>query len=157
MTYSALAACTYTAQVTCQGLANDDMTDEQREALDPNSAEYSMRVLGAKIEIVSRVLYIVVLWLTKAAMLAFCRRLTVSSHFTANVKDHKCMLTSSLSQERLGKYKMRIRIGIVLLATSWLADFLITMLNCRPFPMNWQIYPDPGRMCNPRRNSLHRT
>ncbi|KAI0892513.1 hypothetical protein F4806DRAFT_499920 [Annulohypoxylon nitens] len=127
VTYSALAACTYTAQVTCQGLANDDMTDEQREALDPNSAEYSMRVLGAKIEIVSRVLYIVVLWLTKAAMLAFCRRLT----------------------ERLGKYKMRIRIGIVLLATSWLADFLITMLNCRPFPMNWQIYPDPGPQCYP--------
>ncbi|KAI1090919.1 hypothetical protein F5B19DRAFT_503463 [Rostrohypoxylon terebratum] len=125
ITYSALAACTYVAQVTCQGLANDDMTNDQRQSLDPNSAEYFMRVLGSKIEVVSRVLYIVVVWLTKAAMLAFCQRLT----------------------ERLGKYRNRIRIGIALLVMSWLADFLIAMLNCRPFHKNWQIYPDPGPQC----------
>ncbi|KAI1214265.1 uncharacterized protein F4807DRAFT_468184 [Annulohypoxylon truncatum] len=125
--YSVLAACTQVAVVKCKGLANDDMTPEQRASLDPEGEEYALRVLGAKIEIVSRVLYLVVLWMTKAAMLAFCRRLT----------------------ERLGKYKKRIWVGIILLAASWLADFLITIFNCRPFPMNWQIYPDPGQMCYP--------
>ncbi|KAI1453122.1 hypothetical protein F4805DRAFT_386755 [Annulohypoxylon moriforme] len=127
LTYSALAANTYIALVKCKGLANDDMTPEKRESLDPQSEEFSLRVLGAKIEIVSRVIYIVVLWMTKAAMLAFCRRLT----------------------ERLGKYKKRIRFGFALLAATWLADFLITMFNCRPFPRNWQIYPDPGPTCYP--------
>ncbi|KAI0882930.1 uncharacterized protein GGS22DRAFT_190907 [Annulohypoxylon maeteangense] len=127
LTYSALAASTYVALVTCKGLANDDMSPDQRESLDPQGEEYTLRVLGAKIEIVSRVLYTVVLWLTKAAMLAFCRRLT----------------------ERLGKYKTRIRVGFALLAASWIADFLITMFNCRPFPMNWQVYPDPGPTCYP--------
>ncbi|KAI2472728.1 hypothetical protein F4781DRAFT_444436 [Annulohypoxylon bovei var. microspora] len=127
VTYSALAASTHIAVVKCKGLANDDMTFEERKSLDPDSEEYSLRVLGAKIEIVSRVLYTVVLWLTKAAMLAFCRRLT----------------------ERLGKYRIRIRIGFALLVASWLADFIITMVNCRPFPANWQIYPDPGPVCYP--------
>lgn len=39
------------------------------------------RTLGAKIYIATRVLYTVVLWLTKGAMLAFCQRLTVRQLF----------------------------------------------------------------------------
>ncbi|KAI1370631.1 hypothetical protein F4677DRAFT_465024 [Hypoxylon crocopeplum] len=125
--YSALMVCAHISLVNYGGLSNDGMTPMQRELLDPQSTEYSMRMRGAQLEIVSRIIYTVVLWLTKGAMLGFCRRLT----------------------ERFGQYEKRIRIGFVLLGTTWLADFLITMLSCRPFPRNWQIQPDPGEACHP--------
>ncbi|KAI1101358.1 hypothetical protein F4804DRAFT_335339 [Jackrogersella minutella] len=125
--YSALIASTYIALSKCRGLANNDMLEDERKSLDIQSEEYSLRVLGTKLEMVSRILYTVVLWLTKAAMLAFCQRLT----------------------ERLGQYRTRIRIGFAILGITWLADFLITMLSCGPVRKNWQIYPDPGESCYP--------
>ncbi|KAI0380646.1 hypothetical protein F5Y04DRAFT_281673 [Hypomontagnella monticulosa] len=127
LAYSAQAACTYAELVTANGLANDGMTPDERMLLSPDSEEYAMRVLGSKLEVVTRVQYITVLWLTKAAMLAFCQRLT----------------------SRLGEYRTRIRVGFAMLAVTWVSDILVTMLSCRPLYMNWQINPDPGVECHP--------
>lgn len=49
------------------------------------------------------------------------------------------------SQDRFGAYRWRIRVGFLLLGTTWLVNFLFVMLDCRPFSSNWQIQPDPGR------------
>lgn len=43
--------------------------------------------------------------------------------------------------------KIRIRIGAVLLAVSYLATILSMLLSCQPFHRLWQIYPDPGSWC----------
>ena len=42
--------------------------------------------------------------------------------------------------------KIRIRIGAVLLATTFLATFLTILLGCYPIKKHWQINPDPGSM-----------
>ncbi|OTB01620.1 hypothetical protein M426DRAFT_14238 [Hypoxylon sp. CI-4A] len=125
--YAAVTAATHITVVTCEGLDNSGMSEEERILLDPYSKEHSLRTLGSKAELALNILYPGLLWLTKAATLAFCRRLT----------------------ERLGQYRKRIRFGFVLLGTTWLANFLISMLVCRPLSMNWQIYPDPGCPCHP--------
>lgn len=43
--------------------------------------------------------------------------------------------------------KIRIRIGAVLLAVTYLATILSIVLSCQPFHRLWQIYPDPGSQC----------
>ncbi|OTB01621.1 hypothetical protein M426DRAFT_63663 [Hypoxylon sp. CI-4A] len=125
--YSALTASAHVVVVKCKGQANDNMTAKQRASLDPASKEYSIRTIASKFELIQRVLYFTTLWLTKASMLAFCRRLT----------------------ERLSNYRSREHIGFAILGATWIADFLIAMLNCRPFHKNWQINPDPGAACYP--------
>ncbi|KAI5862524.1 hypothetical protein GGS23DRAFT_597327 [Durotheca rogersii] len=127
MVYAALTAGCYFLLVVYRGLANNGLTPEQRAALEPGGLEYAQRIGGSKATIYCRILYTVVCWMTKGAMLAFCLRLT----------------------ERFGKYEKRIRAGFVILVVSWVADFLITMLSCRPFHDYWQIWPDPGEMCQP--------
>ncbi|KAI1776796.1 hypothetical protein F4818DRAFT_457468 [Hypoxylon cercidicola] len=125
--YSALAVAMHISICVCKGLSNDRMTAEQRGSLEPGSEEYSLRIRGAKFVLFSQVLYVLTMWLTKAAMLAFYKRLT----------------------DRFGAYRTRIHVGFLLLGVTWLADFLATMLSCQPFYKNWQINPDPGRQCYP--------
>lgn len=43
--------------------------------------------------------------------------------------------------------RIRIRIGAVLLAVTFLATFLTILLGCLPVSKHWQIYPDPGSTC----------
>ncbi|KAI8962938.1 hypothetical protein F5Y11DRAFT_346966 [Daldinia sp. FL1419] len=126
-TYAALTATTHFSLVQYQGLANSDMTPDQRASLAPESKEYQQRVFGSKLELVERIVYTIVLWLTKVAMLVFSQRLT----------------------SRLGAYTKRIRFGFGLLGVTWLVDFLVTLLACRPLHKNWQINPDPGDTCYP--------
>ena len=40
--------------------------------------------------------------------------------------------------------RIRIQIGAVLLATSFVATFLAILLGCYPIEKHWQINPDPG-------------
>ena len=40
--------------------------------------------------------------------------------------------------------KIRIRIGYVLIGTTYMATELSILFGCRPFHKNWQINPDPG-------------
>ncbi|KAI6091284.1 hypothetical protein F4821DRAFT_281210 [Hypoxylon rubiginosum] len=123
--YSAVTVLVYLSIVECNGLANDRMTPEERGSLIPGSEEWLSRTLGAKLVVWSRLSYLLTLWLTKAAMLAFYQRLT----------------------DRFGAYRWRIRVGFLLLGTTWLVNFLFVMLDCRPFSSNWQIQPDPGPHC----------
>lgn len=40
--------------------------------------------------------------------------------------------------------KIRIRIGAVLLATTFVATFFAILFGCYPVKKHWQINPDPG-------------
>lgn len=50
--------------------------------------------------------------------------------------------------------KIRIRIGAVLLATTFVATFFAILFGCYPVEKHWQINPDPGSM-SPRPNASH--
>lgn len=58
------------------GLTNSYMTDEERDKLDPNSDEYSKRVLGSKIQVFGWTLMAASLWCVKACVAVFYSRLT---------------------------------------------------------------------------------
>jgi hypothetical protein len=45
---------------------------------------------------------------------------------------------------------MRINIGFVLIAATWVAVLLSILLGCYPLEKNWQIYPDPGSESHPQ-------
>lgn len=40
--------------------------------------------------------------------------------------------------------KIRIRIGAVMLATTFVATFFAILFGCYPIKKHWQINPDPG-------------
>lgn len=67
--------------------------------------------------------YSVMVWCLKASLLCFYLR---------------------LASRTSGSYRMRVFIGLGLVACSWLAVFLTIFCECVPFHKNWQIYPDPG-------------
>ncbi|KAL0257103.1 hypothetical protein SLS55_007913 [Diplodia seriata] len=56
-----------------------------------------------------------------------------------------------LHAHRLGIHhlEVRVKIGYVLVAITYIATELSILLGCRPFSANWQIYPDPGNHCQP--------
>lgn len=105
------------------------MTDAQREALDPSSHEYMLRVNGSKTQVAGWAVYITLLWTLKAAMCTFYLRLT----------------------EGL-EYRGRIYAGFVLIFLTWIIVLLSVLLGCRPLHNYWQINPDPGsKLCPPDR------
>ncbi|KAL0931393.1 uncharacterized protein CTRU02_214128 [Colletotrichum truncatum] len=127
-TYSAETALAYSVGAYWRGLANNGMTDEQRRNLDPNSEEFRLRVNGSKTQIAGWITYsCLVLWPAKAAMCTFYLRLT----------------------EGLHNYHKRIYAGFILIVVTWLAVFLSIIFSCYPIHKNWQIYPDPGNLCQP--------
>ncbi|KAL6399040.1 hypothetical protein AUP68_17578 [Ilyonectria robusta] len=128
ITYSAETGLAYSVGNIAHGLANNSMTDAERKALDPNSEEYALRVLGSQIQLAGWSTYSFLLWVLKACMCTFYYRLT---------KD-------------LEGYRSKIYFGFGFIITSWVAVQLNILLSCRPsFSMWWQIYPDPGEFCHP--------
>ncbi|KAH7140664.1 hypothetical protein EDB81DRAFT_61153 [Dactylonectria macrodidyma] len=128
LAYSAETALAYSVGNIARGLANNSMTDAQRAALDPNSEEYELRILGSKIQLAGWSTYSFLLWVLKACMCTFYYRLT---------KD-------------LDGYRSKIYFGFGFIITSWVAVQLNILLSCRPsFSMWWQIHPDPGEYCHP--------
>ncbi|GJC96105.1 hypothetical protein ColKHC_04931 [Colletotrichum higginsianum] len=123
VTYSAETALAYSVGAYWRGLANNGMTDEERRNLDPASEEFNIsvgRVNGSKTQIAGWITYsCLVLWPAKAAMCTFYVRLT------------------------------RIICGFVLIIVTWLAVFFSIIFSCHPIHKNWQIYPDPGNLCQP--------
>ncbi|KAJ9617258.1 hypothetical protein H2200_000979 [Cladophialophora chaetospira] len=109
------------------GLANNGMTDEQRRTLDPKSQEYEFRVSGSKTQLLGWSLYTLLLWMLKLCMIIFYQRLT----------------------EGLDHMKMRIRIGYVIVVSTYIATVLSVLFGCHPFHKNWQIFPNPGNHCQP--------
>jgi len=124
--YTAQAALAYSVGNAAQGLANNSMTDAQRAALSPNDQEYRDRVIGSKIQVAGWTTYAALIWSLKLSMLAFYIQLT----------------------EGLGRsFRIRIYIGFALVIGTFIATTLTILLACRPFHKYWQIYPDPGNVC----------
>ncbi|KAF2997475.1 hypothetical protein E8E14_003809 [Neopestalotiopsis sp. 37M] len=109
------------------GLANNGMTDEYRQALSPDSDEYKNRIGGSKTQIEGWVVYVLLLWIIKAALCTMFLRLT----------------------ERLGTYRTRINIGFGVILASWIIVTVCILASCSPINKNWQIYPNPGLTCQP--------
>ncbi|OAX84488.1 hypothetical protein ACJ72_01159 [Emergomyces africanus] len=126
--YAVETALAYSVGNLAKGLANNGMTDEQRVALSPDSAEYRLRILGSKIQICGWTTYGLLLWSLKASLLVLYTRLTFG-------------LKRS--------YRIRIYVGFGFIVASWVAVVLNLFLACRPFNKYWQIYPDPGNICQP--------
>ncbi|XHG05050.1 hypothetical protein AWENTII_008300 [Aspergillus wentii] len=112
----------YLVKAKFNGLTNSYMTDEQRATLDPNSKEWADRVAGSKIQVIGWSLYAMILWLVKASLAVFYSRLTTG----------------------LQNLPLRVRIGYIILAVTYLVTGLSIVLGCQPIHKYWQINPDPG-------------
>ncbi|KAH8780078.1 hypothetical protein F5883DRAFT_690009 [Diaporthe sp. PMI_573] len=126
--YSAETFLAYSVGAWWFGLANNAMTDEEREALQPNDPEFSLRVNGSKTQLAGWSSYTFLLWILKACMCSFYLRLTAG----------------------LEGFHVKIYIGFVLIVSTWLAVLFGILFGCGlPFKKNWQIHPDPGNYCQP--------
>ncbi|RYC79811.1 hypothetical protein BFJ63_vAg17308 [Fusarium oxysporum f. sp. narcissi] len=126
-------AAAYLVGAMFGGLTNSYMTDEQRAALSPNSKEYSDRVWGSKIQVIGWSFYVFILWSLKVCLAVFYSRLTSGlAHLT-----------------------MRVRIAYALLGVTYVAVALSILLGCQPMERYWQIYPDPGNLCQPTISRLY--
>ncbi|KAJ4131245.1 hypothetical protein NW765_017137 [Fusarium oxysporum] len=126
-------AAAYLVGARFGGLTNSYMTDEQRAALSPDSKEYSDRVWGSKIQVIGWSFYVFILWSLKVCLAVFYSRLTSGlAHLT-----------------------MRVRIAYALLGVTYVAVALSILLGCQPMERYWQIYPDPGNLCQPTISRLY--
>jgi hypothetical protein len=98
------------------------MTDAQRAAIDPNGTEYHLRVEGSKTQLFGWLVYTVLLWSLKVCWLFFYRRLG----------------------EGVNNMSIKINIGFVFVAVTFLGTFFTILCGCWPIEKHWQIYPDPG-------------
>ncbi|KKK27114.1 hypothetical protein ARAM_006496 [Aspergillus rambellii] len=125
--YALETGAAYCVGAWWRGLANNAMTDAQREALDPSSQEYAWRVGGSKTQVLGWSLYTTLLWLLKACMAVFYSRITAG----------------------LVNMKIRLQIAYLLIGTTYIAVICSILLGCHPIQKNWQINPDPGNYCQP--------
>ncbi|KAJ5733640.1 hypothetical protein N7493_002426 [Penicillium malachiteum] len=133
----AITALAYSVGNAAGGMANNSMTDAERAALSSSSTEFHKRVLGSKIQIAGWSTYVALINFLKLSMLAFYLRLMVT---TIRFHDH----------EGLGRrYQIPIYIGFGLVIVGFVASLITILAACRPFERNWQIYPDPGNVCQP--------
>ncbi|KAE8373647.1 hypothetical protein BDV26DRAFT_61729 [Aspergillus bertholletiae] len=104
------------------------MTDAQRAALPIDDPEYHQRVAGSKIQVAGWATYVALIGSLKLSMMAFYVR-----------------LTNGLSH----RYRVPVWVGFALVIGSFLASIIVILAACRPFHNYWQIYPDPGNICQP--------
>ncbi|PHH75091.1 hypothetical protein CDD80_2642 [Ophiocordyceps camponoti-rufipedis] len=114
-------------QSETQNLANNDMTPEYRASLDPLSDEFAMRVRGSQLHMAGWTIYVTLLWTLKICWLLLYRRFG----------------------ERVSHIKLKINLGVVIVASTYLLVIFVVMFACRPIGRNWQISPDPGDSCHP--------
>jgi hypothetical protein len=74
--FSVVIVLAYLVGAQYDGLTNSYMTDEQREALDPDSREFYNRQWGSKIQVMGWSLYAMELWVLKLCVAVFFARLT---------------------------------------------------------------------------------
>lgn len=53
---------------------------------------------------------------------------------------------TKITRDGVNNMHVRIKVGAVLLAVTFLATFLSILLGCQPISKHWQINPDPGSM-----------
>ncbi|KAK5662337.1 hypothetical protein OQA88_8244 [Cercophora sp. LCS_1] len=124
--YSVQSTLGYQIGNLARGLANNGMTDLQRQNLLPSNPEFDMRVIGSQIQVAGWTCYSTLMAVLKFSMLVFYLR-----------------LTNGLSRN----YRNRVHIGFALVLAGYLASVLTTFASCRPFHWYWQINPDPGNAC----------
>ncbi|KAH7316641.1 hypothetical protein B0I35DRAFT_260095 [Stachybotrys elegans] len=127
LVFSAETVAAYLVGARFQGLTNSYMTAEQRETLDPDSREYYNRQWGSGIQVIGWSFYAFILWALKFCVTAFYGRLTSG----------------------LVHLKLRVTIAYILLGVTYATVALTILLSCQPMSHFWQIYPDPGRLCQP--------
>ena len=76
MLYGLETGLAYLVGARFNGLANNGIPPEDRESLDPESEEYSLRVGGSKIQLIGWNVYTLLLWTLKMCMCIFYSRLT---------------------------------------------------------------------------------
>ncbi|KAI5838852.1 hypothetical protein DFP73DRAFT_248890 [Morchella snyderi] len=84
--------------------------------------EMHRRVVGSKLILASRVVYAGFLWCMKVCILGFYERLTARSK----------------------PYGLLIDLTYLTCGVTFIAVILGTVLECRPFPVYWQMSPYPG-------------
>ncbi|KAG0128166.1 hypothetical protein HOY82DRAFT_39465 [Tuber indicum] len=90
---------------------------------DISEVEIRQRSTGSKMVLAGRVFYAGFVWCMKVCVLGFYERLTARSK----------------------PYGLLIDITYVTLFLTYVAVVFVTFLECRPFPVYWQMIPDPGR------------
>lgn len=88
---------------------------------DPSNAQAVMT--GSVLVLVARVLVTTILWLQVCILLLFYARITYGINWVARV----------------------VKITWVAVAATYVAVTLVTLLECRPLKLYWQVTPDPGR------------
>ncbi|KAI5466821.1 hypothetical protein BGZ63DRAFT_409971 [Mariannaea sp. PMI_226] len=109
------------------GLSNNGLTDEQRQALDPNSTEYHRRVHSSKTAVFGWQIYTILLWTLKLCWLFLFKRLGEGVHHMS----------------------LKINIGFALVGVTFFATSFTILFACWPLHKKWQINPDPGNKCYP--------
>jgi len=125
--YSMESTAAYCVGFLAHGLANNGMTDAEREALVVGSPEWNTRQTGIKIQLIGWSLYTLLLWTLKLCMVIFYSRITAG----------------------LDNQVLKIRIGVVAIVCTYIATILSIHLGCLPYHKNFQINPDPGNHCQP--------
>ncbi|KJZ79025.1 hypothetical protein HIM_01798 [Hirsutella minnesotensis 3608] len=120
--YAAGTAVAYLVEVYTHGLANNDIPPQQRASLDLNSLEGRLRVHGSQLHLCGWILYTALLWTLKICWLFFYKRLG----------------------DRVDNMAMKVKLGFVLVISTYLAVFFTILFGCFPVSKHWQINPDPG-------------
>ncbi|OJJ70323.1 hypothetical protein ASPBRDRAFT_677000 [Aspergillus brasiliensis CBS 101740] len=102
--------------------ANARLTDAHRASME--EWEMNERQFGAKCLLISWIVYVTLIWMLKACMLFFYKRLTIG-----------------LVQQ---KY---VKVAAGLCSGTYIAAILTILLHCTPIDKLWQIYPNPGKAC----------
>jgi hypothetical protein len=127
LVYTAESVAAHFVVAYWKGFANNGMTDEQRETLDPDDPEYALRVNGSKTHVIGLLLYATLLWLLKGCWIFYYNRLA----------------------QGVDRARWLIVWGRWIIPVTYVACLLVAFLKCIPFEKQWQIYPDPGNSCTP--------
>lgn len=61
------------------------------------------------------------------------------------------LIVLTLHRAGVNNMEIRVRIGYVIVISTYIATEMSILFGCRPFHKNWQISPDPGSMPAPIR------
>lgn len=118
-----LSILVLTARVICNSFILDYGTVSALDDEDNvTEAEYRRAAYGSVLTLVARVLITSFYWLQCVLLLLVYRRL--------------------LGNIRWVQLSIKICWGVI--ATTWLAVVMTTLLECRPLHLYWQLYPPPG-------------
>ncbi|KAK7931197.1 hypothetical protein PG985_001909 [Apiospora marii] len=146
LVFVAETVAAYLVGAKFDGLTNSYMTDEQRARLDPNSIEFYKRVWGSKIQVIGWSFYAFILWSLKLCIAFSYKRLLSADEFPA---------TPNSERTTIKKSRLLINISYYMLGATYLIVALSILLSCQPFHKFWQIYPNPGNVCQPTISNVY--